>query len=57
MPLCFCCLLLLQAQRKEKKRVETLDEWQFEFEAGKTGHRFAKVRPFSFILSLPPSSA
>lgn len=33
-----------KAQKKGKKDIETLDEWQKEFEQGKTGHRFAKMK-------------
>jgi hypothetical protein len=34
-----------KANKKEKKtKVESLDEWQKEFESGKTGHRFAKMK-------------
>lgn len=34
-----------KATKKTKPvKVESLDEWQKEFEAGKTGHRFAKMK-------------
>jgi len=39
-----------KATKKAKPaRVESLDEWQKAFEAGKTGHRFAKMKDDSWF--------
>lgn len=42
-----------KGQRKPKKAVETLEDWQAEFETGKTGHRFAKVSTAGELASRP----
>jgi len=39
-----------KATKKAKPaKVESLDEWQKAFEAGKTGHRFAKMKDDSWF--------
>lgn len=43
-----------KGQRKPKKAVETLEDWQAEFETGKTGHRFAKVSTTAAELASRP---